>query len=111
MLGDSGVGKTTFISTLFSEMNYASEKMLQPVLLPPNMCLIASTDVYTELIDTQTSRTNLSESVNKCDIILLMYDVTEPETVDRLASYWLRIINGINNRVPVVVVGNKRDKI
>jgi GTPase SAR1 family protein len=46
VLGDSGVGKTTFITTLFSEVSYPTENVLQPVMLPPNMC-ISSPDVYT----------------------------------------------------------------
>jgi GTPase SAR1 family protein len=105
ILGDSGVGKTTFITTLFSEVSYPTENFLQPV-----MC-ISSTDVYTELIDSHTSRTNLAEVISKSDIVLLMYDVTNQETVDRISTYWMRVISGVNSHIPVVIVGNKLDKV
>lgn len=50
------------------------------MLLPPNLCL-SCPDVYTELVDSHTSHTNLAEEVGKSDIILLMYDISNPETV------------------------------
>jgi len=110
VLGDSGVGKTTFINVLFSETSYPTENLLEPVLLPPNLCL-SCPDVYTELVDSHNSRTNLAEAVGKSDIILLMYDLSNPDTVDRLSSYWLRVISGINSQIPVVVCGNKLDRL
>lgn len=110
VLGDSGVGKTSFITTLFSEISYPKENLLEPVLLPPNLCL-SCPDVYTELVDTHNSLTNLVETVGKSDIILLMYDLSNPETVERLSTYWLRVISGINSIIPVVLCGNKLDKL
>jgi GTP-binding protein EngB required for normal cell division len=101
ILGDSGVGKTTFITTLFSEVSYPTENVLQPVLLPPNMC-ISSPDIYTELIDSDANHTNLPEAISKSDIILLMYDISDQETIDRISTY---------SHIPVIVVGNKLDKI
>jgi GTPase SAR1 family protein len=110
ILGDSGVGKTTFITTLFSEVSYPTENVLQPVLLPPNMC-ISSPDVYTELIDSDANHTNLPEAISKSDIILLMYDISDQETIDRISTYWMHMIKEVNSHIPVIVVGNKLDKI
>lgn len=49
--------------------------------------------------------------MNNADIILLMYDLSNPETVERLGRYWMRVISGINSTIPVVVCGNKLDKL
>lgn len=38
VLGDSKVGKTTFISTIISDNSFSNERILNPVILPPNMC-------------------------------------------------------------------------
>lgn len=41
VIGDPEVGKTTFISMIISQNVDPSEKVLRPVLLPTNMCVIA----------------------------------------------------------------------
>jgi hypothetical protein len=55
--------------------------------------------VYTELVDSHSSMTNLRESIPQMDIILLMYDVTNEETIERISKYWLPVISGIDGNV------------
>jgi len=48
------------------------------------------------------------DDISKADVILLVYDVTRPETIDRLKQYWIPIINQ-KSRSPIILVGNKAD--
>lgn len=51
IIGDPRVGKTTFVSMIISQSVDPNEKVLRPVSLPTNMCIIAP-NVFTELVDT-----------------------------------------------------------
>ena len=38
-----------------------------------------------------------------------MYDMSRNETSEKLGIYWMNKIKKINNKVPVIIVGNKLD--
>ena len=40
---------------------------------------------------------------------MLVYDVNSDEGIKRLKSYWMPRIHKINDKVPVIFVGNKTD--
>lgn len=68
-------------------------------------------DIYTQLIDSNTRNPkNIEEQIVRADLILLFYDVSDQETVARLLAYWMPMISGVRDSIPIVVVGNKLDK-
>ena len=47
--------------------------------------------------------------IEKCHVIVLVYDVNNHECKKRLKQYWMPRIVKINERAPVIFVGNKID--
>lgn len=47
--------------------------------------------------------------IEKANVIVLVYDVNNHECKKRLKSYWMPRIVKINERAPVIFVGNKTD--
>lgn len=84
-------------------------KTHKKVVLPPDMCAY-SKDIFTELVDTSAS-SDLRQEIKQSDLVLLVYDVSCPESVLRLREHWLPIIQSIDREKPVVIAGNKYDKI
>ena len=79
--------------------------------ISPDHYLLPS-KVYTQLIDSSTLKDDEQfndTQIEKANIILLVYDVTSNEGVKRLRSYWMPRIFKINDKVPVIYVGNKID--
>ena len=62
------------------------------------MCLY-SRDVFTELVDTSVEM-DVGVELRACDLALLVYDVSDPDTIARIDSDWLPKINSINPKVP-----------
>ena len=84
---------------------------MKPVLLPMENKL----DNYsTCLIDTPGSFEDDSEiksKIKQANAILLLYDMSNEETVSSMREFWLPLITSANPKVPVIIVGNKLDLI
>lgn len=68
--------------------------------------------MYTQLIDTPSGKQeeqNNDTQIEKAHIIILVYDVMNFECIQRLNTYWMPRISKINEKVPVIFVGNKVD--
>lgn len=76
------MGKSSLINTIYSEVSSEVEKTLRKVILPPEMCLY-SKEIFTELIDTSCEM-DLTAEIKQADLVLLVYDVSEAETIDRI---------------------------
>lgn len=106
-LGDEGVGKTSIISTIKSESFPKNPpKKLPPICIPPDV-FVQCKNINTLLLD--SSPENQEEEIKKASVVLLVYDVTANETKTRLETFWLPLINRVNEDVPVILVGNKID--
>ncbi|EME26374.1 Mitochondrial Rho GTPase 1 [Galdieria sulphuraria] len=110
VVGDPKVGKSSLIKTLISE---SFEDEVQPVLptvvIPPE---VTPERVHVSIVDTSSSpeeRHKLEEEIRKADVLVLVYDVSKRETLDRASSYWLPTLRRLGVTVPVVLVGNKID--
>jgi Ras family protein T1 len=82
-----------------------------PVTISPDHYLLPN-KVYTQLIDSSSSKNeeqNTDAQIEKANIIILVYDVTNFDCIKRLKSYWMPRISKINNEIPVIFVGNKVD--
>ena len=87
------------------------QKTYHPVTISPDHYLLPN-KVYTQLIDSSASQNdeqNTDVQIDKANIIILVYDVTNFECIKRLKSYWMPRISKINDKVPVIFVGNKVD--
>jgi GTPase SAR1 family protein len=47
--------------------------------------------------------------IDKANVIVLVYDVNNVECIKRLKSYWIPRITKINDKIPIILVGNKVD--
>lgn len=74
-------------------------------MLPASVC--------TQLIDSSTRKEdeqNTDLQIERANVICLVYDVTSNESFKRLKNYWMPRIAKINDKVPVIFVGNKIDQ-
>lgn len=115
------VGKTSIIKALSTDTPIAEIPSSQipsvspPVVFRPEDCLgetsVTIVDTYCkEYLDRRDmpSEGNIEEELARADVVMLMYDISRPETMDRLAFFWLPLITQ-HTKVPVAIVGNKVD--
>lgn len=50
-----------------------------------------------------------NNEIERANVIILVYVVYNLETIKRLKSYWIPRILKINDRIPIILVGNKVD--
>lgn len=94
------MGKSSLIHTIYSEVSSNVEKTLKKVILPPEMCLY-SKEVFTELVDTSVDM-DLTADIHASDLVLLVYDVSDPDTIARIETDWLPRINAVNPKVSIL---------
>lgn len=94
VVGDQGVGKTSLVCAIISDLTSDIPKVHKKVVLPPDMCAY-SKDIFTEIVDTGESA-DLPAEMKASDLILLVYDVSSAESIMRLKEHWLPIINQAN---------------
>jgi len=113
--GDAAVGKTSLIKTLVSEVfEETVPDVLPTVLVPPE---VTPERVPVSIIDTPSvgsgedseSLEILDEELRNASVIVLVYDVSRPTTLERISTFWLRKIREMNLDVPVTLAGNKID--
>lgn len=52
---------------------------------------------------------NTDSEIDKANVIILVYDVNNLDCIKRLKSYWLPRILKVNDKIPIILVGNKVD--
>nr|CAI39266.1 rab_C91 [Paramecium tetraurelia] len=109
LIGDSGVGKSSFVSAL---INQISNKALvldkhQPINLPPD--ILNHPECITTLIDTKCAPHQLPQEIQIADVILLMYSIDDDGSSERLKRFWLKELREQGYKQPVIIVGNKLD--
>lgn len=107
-LGDCNVGKSSIISTCVSEdmggvfesiQDQQTERVLYPVLLRSET---SQSNYDTILVDTfggETDSKKLKATIDSSHSVILVYDMTQKASVDRLELHWLPLINSINDIV------------
>ncbi|KAK4051643.1 ERMES complex Ca(2+)-binding regulatory GTPase gem1 [Microbotryomycetes sp. JL201] len=90
IVGDEGVGKSSLISSLIKEefVRLAPRTRLPEVTIPPSVT--PGHDVTTLIVDTS-------------------HAIDNPNSFDRVPTYWLPTIRSLGVNVPVILVGNKID--
>ena len=113
IIGDSSVGKTNilfkFIEGQFSPSHVATigfDYKSKIITLPTS-----KKKVKLQIWDTagQEKYMSMNKSLfQRVQGIILMYDITNRETFERL-QIWLNLIKQMTNEIPIILVGNKLD--
>ena len=114
IIGDSGTGKSNFlfkfIEGRFSPLHVATvgfDYKSKIVTLPQS-----KKKIKLQIWDTAGQEKYMSVNKNlfqKVQGIILMYDITNRESFERL-NMWLNIIKEMANDIPIILVGNKIDE-
>lgn len=65
--------------------------------------------VDTPSADTEPLLSQRNDELLAADAVIVVYDVTRLETLERVQTYWLPHLRGLKLSTPVVLVGNKMD--
>ena len=111
-LGDEGVGKTSIITTIVTD-TFPKEvpKVFQSaVTISPDLYVLPNRN-NTVLIDSASkgNEEQVDADIEKCDVIVLVYDVNNFDIIKRLRTHWVPRILKVNDRVPIIMCGNKID--
>ena len=111
-LGDESVGKTSIIHYIVTDMFPKNvKKMFKTTVLDSDVYLL-ETKIKTVLIDSSTSKDHIQQTdmeVERASVIILVYDVNNFDIIKRLRTFWLPRIVKLNEKVPVILCGNKMD--
>ncbi|BGP51904.1 ERMES complex Ca(2+)-binding regulatory GTPase gem1 [Rhodotorula kratochvilovae] len=112
LVGDEGAGKSSIISALIKEafVRLAPRTVLPEVTIPPSVT--PGHDVTTVIVDTSPrpeDRSHLVNEIRKAHVVGIVYAVDNPNSFDRVPTYWLPTIRSLGVNVPVILIGNKID--
>ncbi|CAL8305403.1 unnamed protein product [Boreogadus saida] len=113
LLGEPGVGKTSLIMSLVGE-EFPDEVPLraEEITIPAD---VTPEKVPTHIVDySETEQTEevLQAEIIKANVVCVVYDVTKEETIQKIKTKWIPLVNGNaekGNKVPIILVGNKSD--
>ncbi|KAG7272815.1 hypothetical protein CRUP_025795, partial [Coryphaenoides rupestris] len=113
LLGEPKVGKTSLIMSLVGE-EFPDEVPLraEEITIPAD---VTPEKVPTHIVDySETEQTDevLAAEVIKANVVCVVYDVTKEETIEKIKTKWIPLVNGNaekGNKVPIILVGNKSD--
>ncbi len=116
LLGDGGVGKTSlvtryvidkfdnkYIATIGTKV---SRKDIQ--IVRPNLIINLRMMIWDILGQKEYSKVR-SASLSGAQGVILVSDLSRPETIQNLESFWMREVEGVAGRIPSILVGNKMD--
>ncbi|EKM79460.1 hypothetical protein AGABI1DRAFT_59100 [Agaricus bisporus var. burnettii JB137-S8] len=110
LVGDEGVGKSTIITSLIKESFVAHVQHVVPeVTIPPE---VTPENVTTYIVDSGAGpqdRAHLESEIRKAHVICVVYSIDNPNSFDRIPTYWLPHFRQLGVNVPVILVGNKID--
>ncbi|XP_021282187.1 mitochondrial Rho GTPase 1-like isoform X2 [Herrania umbratica] len=108
--GDRGTGKSSLIVTAAADTFAANvPRLLPPTRLPEDFY---PDRVPITIIDTSSNpedRGKLAEELKRADAVVLTYACDQPETLNRLSTFWLPELRQLEVKVPVIVVGCRLD--
>ncbi|XP_054913912.1 mitochondrial Rho GTPase 2 isoform X1 [Poeciliopsis prolifica] len=113
LLGEPKVGKTSLIMSLVGEefperVPPRAEEITIPADVTPEKVPTHIVD-YTEK---EQSDEVLRDEIVKANVVCVVYDVTNEDTIEKIKTKWIPLVNGDaekGNKVPIILVGNKSD--
>ncbi|KDQ62481.1 hypothetical protein JAAARDRAFT_121545 [Jaapia argillacea MUCL 33604] len=110
LVGDEGVGKSTIVTSLIKESFVSHVQHIVPeVTIPPE---VTPENVTTYIVDSGASpqdKQHLESEIRKAHVICVVYSIDNPNSFDRIPTYWLPYFRQLGVNVPVILVGNKID--
>ncbi|KAA1469902.1 mitochondrial Rho GTPase, partial [Dentipellis sp. KUC8613] len=110
LVGDEGVGKSTIVTSLIKESFVAHVQHVVPeVTIPPE---VTPENVTTYIVDSGAGlqdKQHLETEIRKAHVICVVYSIDNPNSFDRIPTYWLPYFRQLGVNVPVILVGNKID--
>ncbi|KXJ23686.1 Mitochondrial Rho GTPase 1-A [Exaiptasia diaphana] len=112
LVGDPQVGKTSLILSLVSE-EFPDEvpSRAEEITIPAD---VTPEKIPTHIVDysaEEQAEDALAEEIQKANVVCIVYDITDEETIERITSVWLPLIRNITEDEeqikPVIIVGNK----
>uniref|UniRef100_A0A4W4EC71 Mitochondrial Rho GTPase n=2 Tax=Electrophorus electricus TaxID=8005 RepID=A0A4W4EC71_ELEEL len=107
------VGKTSLIMSLVGE-EFPEEVPLraEEITIPAD---VTPEKVPTHIVDyseNEQTEEALKEEIIKANVVCVVYDVTQEETIDKIRTKWIPLVNGgaeKGSKIPIILVGNKSD--
>ncbi len=116
LLGDGGVGKTSLIARYV--VNKFDDKYIATIgtkvsrkdvqVVKPDLIINLRMMIWDILGQKEYSKIR-SASLSGAKGVIMVGDLTRPETVQSLDSFWLKEVQGVVGAIPTVFVGNKVD--
>ncbi|TFK27715.1 mitochondrial Rho 1 [Coprinopsis marcescibilis] len=110
LVGDEGVGKSTIVTSLIKESFVSHVQHIVPeVTIPPE---VTPENITTYIVDSgagPNDRTHLESEIRKAHVICVVYAIDNPNSFDRIPTFWLPHFRQLGVNVPVILVGNKID--
>ncbi|PPQ63619.1 hypothetical protein CVT24_004372 [Panaeolus cyanescens] len=110
LVGDEGVGKSTIVTSLIKESFVPHVSHIVPeVTIPPE---VTPENVITYIVDSGAGpqdRQHLESEIRKAHVICVVYSIDNPNSFDRIPTFWLPHFRQLGVNVPVILVGNKID--
>ncbi|EMD39551.1 hypothetical protein CERSUDRAFT_111868 [Gelatoporia subvermispora B] len=110
LVGDEAVGKSTIVTSLIKESFVPHVQHVVPeVTIPPE---VTPENVTTYIVDSgcgPQDRPHLESEIRKAHVICVVYSIDNPNSFDRIPTYWLPYFRQLGVNVPVILVGNKID--
>ncbi|KEP53085.1 Rho GTPase [Rhizoctonia solani 123E] len=110
LVGDDSVGKSTIVTSLIKEEYVDNVQHVVPeVTIPPE---VTPENVTTYIVDSSAApadRPHLESEIRKAHVICVVYAIDNPNSFDRVPTYWLPYFRSLGVNVPVILVGNKID--
>ncbi|CAK6964161.1 mitochondrial Rho GTPase 2 [Scomber scombrus] len=113
LLGEPKVGKTSLIMSLVGE-EFPEEvpSRAEEITIPAD---VTPEKVPTHIVDyseKEQSQEVLRDEIIKANVVCVVYDVTNEDTIDKIRTKWIPLVNGNaekGNKIPIILVGNKSD--
>eukprot|EP01130_Rhizamoeba_saxonica_P018190 TRINITY_DN9026_c0_g1_i1.p1 TRINITY_DN9026_c0_g1~~TRINITY_DN9026_c0_g1_i1.p1 ORF type:complete len:592 (-),score=113.22 TRINITY_DN9026_c0_g1_i1:244-1977(-) len=109
VVGNKGVGKTSLIVTCIKK---SFQEKVGPKIPPVQIKGHDGSGQVTEIVDTSSKpedQRNVDEQMKSADVICLVYDVTNDDSLHSIHQHWMPRIRELGIKVPVSLVGCKTD--
>ena len=116
LLGDGGVGKTSLVARYV--VNKFDDKYITTIgtkvsrkdiqIIKPDLIINLRMMMWDILGQKEYSKIR-SASLSGAQGVILVGDLTRPETVKSLSEFWLKEVRAVCGNVPTIMVGNKLD--
>lgn len=113
LLGEAQVGKTSLILSLVGE-EFPEEvpPRAEEITIPAD---VTPEKVPTYIVDSSEAEQTVEElqdEIHKANVVCVVYDVSEEDTIEKIRTKWIPLVNGETKtgpRIPIILVGNKSD--